>query len=1155
MVHLRLLGPMEVVDDDGNDLTPAGARERLCLATLAVDAPNSLSNERLAAELYRGRDTADPRNAVQAVVSRLRRALGRHAHVVETTAGGYRLVEITIDIDDAQTHLAAAAAAAGADEARAHLGAAEQLRRGGTLEGLEGDLVDAERLRFDNLLADATDAVARRRLDEGDDPELIGELEAALGRDPGREQRWELLMLALYRQGRQADALRAFQRARRHLADELGLEPGPGLVDLEQRILRHDASLAGPTGVGGSPGPGGNTDPEPTGSGELPAGTVTVLMCDVVGSVRRWEREPIDTEADVAELHRVWAAATEEHGGYLVKSTGDGVLAVFTTAGAALGAGVEALGRPTGQLSVRAAAFTGTAQPTGADYRGPVVNRCARLLELGHGGQFLVPATTAGLAQGDLPPEIDVRSLGHHRLRDVAAPFELLQVGGPGLAADFPPLDTPGSIRLPRLRTTLVGRDAQVAEIVERMTDHRLVTLLGPGGVGKTSLALAAAWRLAELRSVVFVDLAQLKDPEAVVEQMLDELPLPEHTAGLAPLDRLIDRLATNGDLLVVDNAEHLLDAVAEVADAVLDGDGKGALLVTSRQPLGLNDEELIAVPPLALPGSDDDLDVARRSPSIQLFVERVRAVTGNREIPPGLLPVVGHICRRLDGLPLAIELAAGRASVLSIEDIAARLDDQLRLLRQLQSSRERRHRSLEAVVGWSADQLSPPARELFNRLSVMAGSFNAAGAEGLAAACDLSVDDVLDSLDELVAASLVVSDDGGPRLRMLEPIRQFAAAELADRGREEETRRAHARWITEVVANAHRRRDEGKAAAMAAVDEQSQQLLAALDWLASAEELDLAVELAFMSSFWFLSRDARVGERLFERLLLLADRTTQTSAWAHLVLAQAVTTAAHPRSSVADVVLDALAVFDAEGHPDTGVARVAAAFNLAGASVDPAVPLRLLDEADRLISSDDRWSQALADLGTMSLHGLLANIGHDVADPDQAVLRGERAIAALKDLGEHWVLGVTLGELGRLHQTTGDLERAEQRFVEALELLTGSDYHGRHYILTELGRMSTTRGRHDQAARYHEQAMEIAEEYAHPGCVAMALAGQAHAADGRGDGWQAIDLYRSALELAGHASLIEHGMAEWTAALARLEAEHGASTGGGGGALPPDGD
>ncbi|MEM9133974.1 MAG: BTAD domain-containing putative transcriptional regulator [Actinomycetota bacterium] len=1142
MVQLRLLGPLQVLDDNGDDITPPGARERLALATLAVDAPSSLSNERLATELYRGRETSDPRNAVQAVVSRLRRALGRHAHIVETTAGGYRLVDIDVDVDEAQELLSLATAAADPQRAHAHQLAAEELRRGPTLEGLDGDLVDAERLRVDNLFADTADAVTRRRLDAGRDTGLVAELEAAVGREPGREQRWELLMLALYRQGRQADALRAFQRARRHLANELGLEPGPTLVDLEQRILAHDESLAPPTAPL-SPAPpttGPASDPStPAAAGggtDLPSGTVTVLLCDVEGSVRRWEAEPVDTAADIATMHQVWETAVAEAGGHVVKSTGDGVLAVFDTAEDALAAGTGALRRPVGSLSIRAAAFTGGAQPIDGDYRGPLVNRCARLLDLAHGGQFLVPAATAALAQGRLPDDIEVRSLGRHRLRDVAEPHELLQVSGPGLAVDFPPLAAPGTTRLPRLRTSLVGREELVTEVIERLDDRALVTLLGPGGVGKTSLALAVAWRLADLRPVVFIDLARATEPGAVVEQIVEQLPLPEHTSMLAPIDRITDRLAAAGDVLVIDNAEHLLDAVAEVADALLDTDSKGALLVTSRQPLGLTDEELVAVPPLDLPADDDDLTAARRSPSVQLFVERVRATGGDREIAPGLLPVVAHICRRLDGLPLAIELAAGRSAVLSIEEIAARLDDQLRLLRQLQSKRDRRHRSLEAVVRWSAEQLSPQARELFDRLSVMAGAFDVAAAEGLSTACGLDAADVLDSLDELVGASLLVAEPSGGRIRMLEPIRQFAAAELAGRSLIEASERAHLAWVSDLLVTAHQTRDEGRAAALAAVDAQASQISAALDRLASMDQPDLILRVAIPASVWFLSRDAQGGERLLGALLDTVDREDRPYLWANVVTALAVTSAAHPRSPVALLVLDALDILDDHRHPDVALARVAAAFNLSGVSSDAAEPRRLLAEAEELADPDDRLAQALIDLGAVTLHGLLIQLGLDDGDVEEAIERGERAADALERLDEKWAHGLLVGELGRLHQARGDHERAEARFLNAIEQLNGTDFHGRHYILSELGRMATGAGNHERAGAYHDEAYEIAADSGHPGCIAMALAGRAHAAEGRGEIETALDLYRQAVELADQASLIEQCVNECHAAITRLD-------------------
>ncbi|MEL6983555.1 MAG: BTAD domain-containing putative transcriptional regulator, partial [Actinomycetota bacterium] len=268
MLHLQLLGPLVVSDDAGNDLTPPGARERNGLATLAVVAPDPLSTERLAAELYRERDTTDPRNAVQAMVSRLRRSLGREAGSVETTTNGYRLVDVRLDIDTAEGLLRQAMAEPDLGRAAELVDEATTLWHGPTLDGLDGELVAAERLRIDGLRRDAEDVVLERRVAAGrTDPDLAVALESAVRDEPLREQRWELLMLAQYRSGRQAEALRSFQRARDLFGQHLGLEPGPALVELEGRILAHDPSLhPGPeTGSGtddsGDPGrPADNDD-------------------------------------------------------------------------------------------------------------------------------------------------------------------------------------------------------------------------------------------------------------------------------------------------------------------------------------------------------------------------------------------------------------------------------------------------------------------------------------------------------------------------------------------------------------------------------------------------------------------------------------------------------------------------------------------------------------------------------------------------------------------------------------------------------------------------------------------------------------------------------------------------------------------------------
>jgi predicted ATPase/class 3 adenylate cyclase/DNA-binding winged helix-turn-helix (wHTH) protein len=1125
MLHLELLGPLRAIDEDGHDVTPAGQREREGLVTLAIVAPSPLSVERLAAELYRDRETSDPRNAVQAMISRLRRALGRSAGSVETTATGYRLVDVSLDVDQVEGVLQAARTKTASDQAAELLHQAAAGWRGPTLEGLDGDLIDGERLRIDNLWADTEEVVLERRLSAGGDPDLVAALEAVVAKDPLRERRWELLMLALYRQGRQAEALRAFQRARMVLSEQLGLDPGPNLAQLETRILAQDPALDDPT-------PAAPTRV----SHDLPRGTVSVLLCDVEGSVRRWETAPADTARAVAELHRIWTEATEAQGGVAVKSTGDGVFSVFPTATRAVAAAAAGMARQTAtDLLVKAAIHTGSLEPVDGDYRGPVVNRCSRLLDLAHGGQVLVSATTADLARLDLDSTasndaapLSLQDLGLHWLRDVPEPVGVAQVHGPGLRASFPPLRAVGPTSLPRLRNNLVGREDLTAEIVDKASTEVLVTLLGPGGIGKTSIAIAAGWELVGLRPVRFVDLGRISDPGAVADQMAEDLVVSDLDQDGDTVEQIIERLRTSTDLIIVDNAEHVLDAVTDIVDAALQHDIKGTFLVTSRRPLGLPDETIIGVPPLSVPGSDADLELTGRSPSVQLFLARARATGTQAEMANGLLPVVAHICRRLDGIPLAIELAAGRAALLSIDDIAARLDDQLRLLRQVSSSRERRHRSLEVVVGWSLDLLPPSARELFDRLSVMSGSFGLEGVGAVMANCGLDPDDALDDLDELQRASLLVVEPGGSRFRMLEPIRQAAQAELVDRGLELETRRAHARWMIELVTDAHTRRDATRAPALARIDAESDQLRAALTWVADAGQADLAAPLAFNSSWWFLTRDAQAGDRLMSRLLPLADREENPADWARLIIAVANTTAAHPHSDVQQTSLEAVAIFDELDLEDAAVARVAAAL---AQTAEPGFGslLRLLAEADEMVSPDDRWARAIIDLTIMLIHG--RSTAHDPladSDPRDVIARGERACESLRDLGEHWALGITLGELGRIHFGLDDLEAAESAYVEALVLFTETKHNGSHYVMTELGRIASARSQHDRALVYHQQSLELALRDGTPGCHASSLAGLADAAVARGDREAAVYFYRQALELTGSSSIIEHGQPDW---------------------------
>ena len=1157
MLQIGLLGPLVVVDDDGADLTPAGGRERNGLATLAVVSPESLSTERLAVELYRERGTTDPRNAVQAMVSRLRRALGRSAGSVETTTNGYRLVDVTIDVDEAERLLREALAADDIGAAADLLDEARRLWRGPTLEGLDGDLIDAERLRIDGLRHDVEDVLLDRRVRSAGETDrggrasrthhdLIGDLEASVRDQPLREQRWELLMLSLYRAGRQADALRAFQRARALLAEHLGLDPSPGLMDLERRILDHDPDL--------DPDPGTDTtvesDPDRTPHAParplsaLPSGTLSVLMCEVEGSVRRWEADPTDTAADIERLHRVWGSAVKAGGGFVVSrsgtSMGDGIVAVFETADRAVRAAADAMADTDGsELAVKAAIHTGSLHPADdGEYRGQVVNRCARLLDLVRGGQILVSGTTAELVRDHLgdgsDDDLGLRELGSHWLRDVPEPMLLWQVTGPALRSSFPPLRSKEQASLPRLRSRLLGRDSLVERIAGLVAEDPLVTLLGPGGIGKTTTAVAVGWEVLGGRLVTFVDLARVDDP-AVVAERLAEAVVPGHDDDhRPPTTRLVDRLAWNTDLVIIDNAEHVIDAVTEVVDEVLAADLKGSFLITSRQPLGLTDELIVGVPPLEVPDDDDDLGTTGRSPSVTLFLERARTLRPGFGVSDGLLPVVAHICRRLDGMPLAIELAAGRASVLSIDDIAARLDDQLRLLRQVRSQRDRRHRSLEAVVQWSVDQLSPAAREVFERVSVMTGGFDLDGLEQLLDQCRLDGLDALEAIDELHGASLITVEHGGSRFRMLEPIRQFAAAALTARGQETATRRAHAGWITNLAADAHRRRDPSRAEARTRLDTEADQVLAALSWIADADQADLAGELAYPVGWWFLTTDARAGERVLRRLLPVVDPNVDPLGWAKVVLGLGMATAAHPNSEVVDHSLEALGIFDEHDHPDRGLVRLAALFSQTGGT-DFDLPLRLLADADHMVPHDDRFGRALVDMSTMIVNSILLGLQSTDADGPEAVERGERAMAVFREYGEMWALGTTLGEMGRLHQRLGDLEAAEACYLESLELFEGEDHHGTHYVLTELARLAVDRGQLGRADRFNVEAMRIAEQDGNGGCVASTLAGMAYTADARGEVERATDLYRQALQMTSD-TIIEVGRADWEKALERLE-------------------
>ncbi len=489
----------------------------------------------------------------------------------------------------------------------------------------------------------------------------------------------------------------------------------------------------------------------------------------------------------LAAHDEVLRKAIEAHGGWLFKHTGDGVCAAFASPRSAVDAAVTA--QRALELPVRMGMATGEAESRGADYFGAVLNRAARVMAAGHGGQILVGESTAALLAG-----VDLLDLGPRRLRDVPTPIQVFQVRAAGLRADFPPLRAldAGTGNLRPAPTSLIGRESEVAEVQAAVKAHRLFTLTGVGGVGKTRLALEVAGRLVDEfpDGVWLFELAAVTDPAAVPDAVAAVLGItqqPQKSVSESVAAALEGRVR----LLVFDNCEHVLDAAAGLIEAILAASATVKILATSREGLGIVDEQLWPVPSL-------DVSAGVDSAAVALFVERAQHVSPRFMVrDEGEAAAVVEICRRLDGIPLAIELAASRMAAMTVGEVRDRLDQRFRLLVGSRRALERHH-TLRQAVAWSYDLLDDTEKTLLDRCSVFAGGFDLQSARAVAASEDVDDFAILDLLDALVRKSLLVADRSAGRTRfsMLETIRHFAEEQLVGRGEAAAVRAAHSRYF-----------------------------------------------------------------------------------------------------------------------------------------------------------------------------------------------------------------------------------------------------------------------------------------------------------------------------------------------------------------------
>lgn len=554
----------------------------------------------------------------------------------------------------------------------------------------------------------------------------------------------------------------------------------------------------------------------------FPTGTVTFLFTDIEGSTRRWERDP-KAMAEAVRLHdAIVSAAMTSYRGYIFKTGGDSLHAAFERVNDAIDAaraaqhalGAEDFSAVDG-LRVRMSIHTGVADERAGDYFGPTVNRVARLLAIAHGGQVVVSEPSAKLLEEITAGSPALLDLGVHRLKDLSRPERVFQLLTPPLPATFPPLRSLATLanNLPLQQTSFIGRQREIAELQELLAAHRLVSIVGAGGVGKSRAALHVGASVSDAwpDGVWFVELAPIENASS----------LPLTIATAAHLDvttereseqHLLAALATKTTLLIFDNCEHLIQAVAQLTPSILKRSPGVKILCTSREHLNIGGEFVYRMPSLAVPAATapDVLSVedALGYSAIVLFVERAKAADQRFSLTDETAPIVAGICRRLDGIPLAIELAAVRTHVLSLKNLREGLNERFRLLTSGNRSALPRQQTLRTLIDWSYNLLDDDERRLLRRLSVFAAGFTLEAAERVGADSDIDAFDVLEVLTMLVEKSLIAVEGsfaGAWRYRLLETIREYAAEKLSDDPAHTEVRRRFALWMGELIDVAHR--------------------------------------------------------------------------------------------------------------------------------------------------------------------------------------------------------------------------------------------------------------------------------------------------------------------------------------------------------------
>ncbi|OGO29818.1 MAG: hypothetical protein A2Z16_13030 [Chloroflexi bacterium RBG_16_54_18] len=832
---------------------------------------------------------------------------------------------------------------------------------------------------------------------------------------------------------------------------------------------------------------------------------ITFLFTDIQGSSQLWEQFPASMRIALARHDTLLKDTVGTYNGRIVKTTGDGLLAVFESAADGIAAALEGQRfladenwpAETGPLHVRMGLHSGESQERDADYFGPVVNRAARIMSAGFGGQILLSSLTADLAVGQLPPDSSLLDLGEHCLRDLSLPEHLYQICHPQLEQRFPPLKTLAAYlhNLPVQLTSFIGREHELDEVKRLLDQTRLLTLLGPGGTGKTRLMLQAAAEVIDRYpdGVWFVELAALADPDMLAYQVASVLGVREQP-GRPILEVLAVYLRTKQLLLLLDNVEHLVAECAGFSEYLLLHCPRTKIMVTGREALFISGETILQVPSLTLPESGErSLEGIRSSEAVRLLIARARTTLPDFELTQSNVPATVEIVRRLDGIPLAIELAAARLRMLTVEQIATRLHDLFRLLTGGSRTALPRQQTLQALIDWSWNLLDEPERILLRRLSVFSGGLTLEAAQAVAGFDGL---DTFEGLEQLANKSLVAVDrlEGGQvRYHLLESIRQYARDRLFEAGEGEALRHYHAANFTTLILEAyHQVMGPDMLVWLKFVRPELDNIRAALEWAMEGDPelaLQMSGRLFTSRTLWFSTSEAR---RWLEQSIAIGKS-----------LSVAEDKVRQHQISLGLAMSSLTGINFGQGRNDEGVAlgeQAVEILRLTGATEELAHALAMKGfslvftgqwEAAREASQealDIASAHGFHWIQSMSLATLAWSEGIS-GQLDKAQSHLQKAMDLANQLGNPWIQGQTFMLQGRFLTQKGELNQAQASFGQAA-LLFG-DLNDRTFIMvckSEISHLLRRQGNYESALPIYKETIGFYQENGNLAAVAHQL-------------------------------------------------------------------